>query len=244
MLRVKNEERRITACLASIVSVFDEIVVVDNGSTDRTAELLREFVEESGHKAAIRLFSYPFAIARCGEEHAATPEDSVHSLAYYYNWCLSRCTHAHVFKWDADMLLIGSAAGRLAAHLDALPRLTPTLISVPIQTVYRDQAGEFYAAVGEINQEPRVFTNMAAIRFRKGDHWEVLRPHLRVEKLAWSEVMVYEIKDTGMDEFSNWTSRDFPTERKQREWRNFNLVRSGRLHEGEFEKVEIGSGIS
>src|SRR5919201_2427572 len=36
MVRVLNEERRIWDCLASILDVFDEILVVDNGSTDST----------------------------------------------------------------------------------------------------------------------------------------------------------------------------------------------------------------
>ena len=41
-LLVKDEERTIEDCLAPIHELFDDILVVDTGSTDRTVELLRD----------------------------------------------------------------------------------------------------------------------------------------------------------------------------------------------------------
>ena len=40
---VRNEENNISKCLESAGGTFDEIVVVDTGSTDRTKEIAREF---------------------------------------------------------------------------------------------------------------------------------------------------------------------------------------------------------
>jgi len=40
---VKNEEEHIARCLASLVPVADEIIVVDTGSTDRTTDIARVF---------------------------------------------------------------------------------------------------------------------------------------------------------------------------------------------------------
>ena len=40
---VKNEERNLPACLASLKPVVDEMIVVDTGSTDRTADIATEF---------------------------------------------------------------------------------------------------------------------------------------------------------------------------------------------------------
>ncbi|MGK7922121.1 MAG: glycosyltransferase [Trichodesmium sp.] len=40
---VKNEEKNLPRCLASVKNVVDEIVVLDTGSTDRTTEIAKEF---------------------------------------------------------------------------------------------------------------------------------------------------------------------------------------------------------
>jgi len=48
-----NEENRLARALASVSSIVDEIVVVDSGSTDRTAEITRE----CGGKFVLRTFT-------------------------------------------------------------------------------------------------------------------------------------------------------------------------------------------
>ena len=40
---VRDEENNLPRCLESVRGIFDEIVVVDTGSVDRTAEIAREF---------------------------------------------------------------------------------------------------------------------------------------------------------------------------------------------------------
>ena len=40
---VRDEERNLEACLAPIAALFDEIVIVDTGSLDRTKEIARQF---------------------------------------------------------------------------------------------------------------------------------------------------------------------------------------------------------
>ena len=46
---VKNEERFLDQCLASVKDIADELIVIDTGSTDRTIEITREHGAQVGH---------------------------------------------------------------------------------------------------------------------------------------------------------------------------------------------------
>ena len=46
---VKNEERFLGQCLASVKDIADELIVIDTGSTDRTVEIAVEHGAQVGH---------------------------------------------------------------------------------------------------------------------------------------------------------------------------------------------------
>ena len=46
---VKNEERFLGQCLASVKDIANELIVIDTGSTDRTVEIAREHGAQVGH---------------------------------------------------------------------------------------------------------------------------------------------------------------------------------------------------
>jgi hypothetical protein len=46
---VKNEERFLGQCLASVKEIADELIVIDTGSIDRTVEIAREHGAQVGH---------------------------------------------------------------------------------------------------------------------------------------------------------------------------------------------------
>ncbi len=69
---MKNEAPKIRWCLASLLGLFDEIGVIDNDSEDDTRELVRAFKEQYDPGDTIKRYDYPFSVARCGPEHAAT----------------------------------------------------------------------------------------------------------------------------------------------------------------------------
>lgn len=72
-----NEEHNLGRALASLRDVADEVVIVDSGSTDRTAEISRE------HGA--RFFTQPWT-----------------SYAEQKNFAASQATHEWIFSMDAD----------------------------------------------------------------------------------------------------------------------------------------------
>jgi hypothetical protein len=238
MLRARNEENKIITCLSSILPLFDEIVFVDNGSVDSTLELVRRFKRDHDRNEVIVIHEYPHDVATYGERHQATPKDSVHSPVYFYNWCRAKCTRRYVCKWDADMALANGATDAFHAFLVSIAEGPQTLGSFPLQTLYR-AAGIWYLAKGDVNEEARVFPNRSAMRFEKALHWEALRTSgVELPTRSLGQMLAYELKDTAEDEFSHWTTTDFPTPRKKLEWRNFNLVKNGELSPELFEPLD------
>jgi glycosyltransferase involved in cell wall biosynthesis len=236
LLRVKNEEEKIYHCLASIHDVFDEIVFIDNDSEDRTLEIVCEFKQRHDREDKIKIYSYPFKIARCGPEHFNTPEDSVHSLCYYYNWALSKCLLKYVCKWDGDMILRKEAREPFKRFLQQLKRHKMCWI-VFGQAVYRDLASNHFLARGEINGEIRIFPNGFNPRFYKVDLYELLKSEPPLEEGQFDGVLFYELKFVTTDEFSHWSISDIPTERKKRELENFQLVKRNDISSPRFEKL-------
>ena len=228
MLRVKNEAPKIRCCLGSVFDLFDEIVVIDNGSSDGTQDLVRQFQREHDRDGKIALYDYPFSVSRCGPEHDATPEDSVHSLAYYYNWALSHCTRGYVCKWDADMVARREERGAFKDFLRHLDRREARAVLLKGQTVYKDASGRCFLSTDDLVAEPRVFPYGSENYYIKVEHYEALHlaPTLPTEEYGGG-VVFYELKFVDEDEFSHWSTRQFPSPRKRLEWENVERLRSG-----------------
>ncbi len=71
---VRNEEHNLPACLNSVAGLFDEIVVVDTGSTDRTKEIAAAF--------GARVFDFPW----CDNFAAARNEALRHATGDWIFW--------------------------------------------------------------------------------------------------------------------------------------------------------------
>lgn len=231
MLRIKNEELRILPCLESIIELFEEVVVIDNGSTDSSVTIVEKFKASHPLGNRVSLHFYPFAVARCGSEHNETPECSVHNLAYYYNWCVSRCRFSVICKWDADMLLSAKTEDKECFKryiMSLVLSKKPCIGSVPVQTMYIDSESKKYLARDEINQEVRFFPNNPSVYFEKAELWERIKSVLPINSRPLKKCFIYEVKDVADDEFSHWSSTTF-TGRKVIEYRNFMRVKNN-LH--------------
>ena len=237
MLRAKNEASNVPVVLPAILDLFDEVVFVDNGSTDETLARVIEVAQSHEHGDRIRVATYPFSVSRCGDEHWATPESSVRNLAYFYNWCLSQCSFSYVFKWDLDMVPMPGGDEALRKAFGAIDHDGAELWSVRCQTIYRSPEGRWFAANDEINREPRLHPNRATVRYHKARQWEALEPDIELTEQEVAAPCIYELKDTSVDEFDHWTDTDNLSPRKQVEYRNYCAVRDGEVADDRFTEL-------
>ncbi len=117
VMRVKNEVEFLERSINSVIDLVDELVIVDNCSTDGSADVIADFSNRFPRK--IKAFSYPHKIARYGEETlmlAATKEGrkSPSYLPNFYNWTTAQCAGPYILKWDGDTI----ATDALAPALD------------------------------------------------------------------------------------------------------------------------------
>ena len=106
MIRVKNEGSNIYNVLSSIKNCFDEIVVVDNNSSDNTIpEINRAARDFPSLRTKLKIHHYKFEIAKCGIDNFMEAQSSPNSLASFYNYSLKKCNFSKICKWDGDMIL-------------------------------------------------------------------------------------------------------------------------------------------
>jgi glycosyltransferase involved in cell wall biosynthesis len=218
--------------------VFDEIILVDNASDDNTIAIVRDLMAREDPAGRIRLLSYPYRLARFGPEHASTPDDSLHSAVYYTNWTLSHCTRRYVCKWDGDMVLVREMRAAFQDFLRGIQFGRRTCWTLSGQTVYRDDRGDYYLARGEVNKEIEIFPYSLLCRFKKRPHLESLQRPVIFPKKDFTPVCFFELKFADEDEFSHWSDREWPSERKRREWANYQLVRGGQVSPERFQRLE------
>jgi len=205
ILRVKNEEQKIIYCLTSIYDVFDEIVFIDNLSTDKTLEFVSTFKDKYDSQNKIKVYKYPHRISRCGSENSETPENSIQNLAYYYNWALSHCSFKYACKWDADMIFIKERKSSFRSFFNS--KLLPSrykVLRIKGQTIYRDFHNNYFVSAS-MNTEPRIFPFSYLNHYVKTEVWEDLmcQPPLLEEDAG--PAMYYELKFISEDELSHWS---------------------------------------
>lgn len=102
--RLKNADYFLEFCMESHLPYLDELILVDNWSCDRTKEICINL--KNKHPDKIKFYEYPYSVFPPSCKNWDIPSNSVHSLAYYYNWCFSKTKYSHVMKVDDDNFLL------------------------------------------------------------------------------------------------------------------------------------------
>jgi hypothetical protein len=230
VLRVRDEARSLPFVLPPLLRAVNRVVVIDNRSTDGTGDVAREVATGEGAADRLEVLPYPFAVARCGAEHLGTAADSVHSLAYFYNWSFSHVRTDYVLKWDGDMVLTDAAVAALrglAWQLEA----SEAVIRIPRHPLYVADDRLAFLDVELRNCEPWGWPNRPEHRFVKAMEWEMPLWSPDIGGVTLPERSCVELKYLDADEFDHWSDTGFDlsarTRRKRREFEVFNAIAGG-----------------
>jgi cephalosporin hydroxylase/glycosyltransferase involved in cell wall biosynthesis len=160
---VRNEENNLPACLESARDLFDEIVVVDTGSTDRTVEIARSF--------GARVFDFVW----------------VDDFAAARNTALARATGDYAFWLDADDVIDPPQRERLKLLLQSLTLANEAAFVVRCACDPDGSGGGGETVVDHI----RLFPLRGDVRWTYRVHEQIL-PSLRQVQVPvrWSDVTV------------------------------------------------------
>lgn len=101
VILTKNEQRHISRALVSVAAIADRVVVIDSGSTDRTAEIARD--------AGAEVLTRPWV-----------------NYATQFNWALGQLPDDTdwVLRLDADEIVTNGLAAEIQQRLQGLPGST------------------------------------------------------------------------------------------------------------------------
>ena len=133
---VKNESNTLARCLDSLKSIWDELIIVDTGSTDNTIELARAYTDKVYEFA----WTGNFSEAR--------------------NFALSKATCDYIYTADADEILEGDNVDRFLALKANLDDTTDV-----VQMYYGNQLDKGTVYNFDKELRPKLFKRLRPIRF-------------------------------------------------------------------------------
>ena len=207
IIRAKNEESNIKECIESVIDLVDEIIFVDNNSTDNTYNLMKKY--ENKYKK-IKLYQYNINVSKVGIEHKnALKNNNKNTLGTFYNWCLSKATKYNVFKWDADFICIKSNFIQLVEKYNLRNRDDKFSIWFTGKTLFENN-NKYYLNYNSFYDEFRIFSYKNNFCWYDGNTCEYTEPYLNScissKKYRFLHPLFYEIKRTSLDEFKERSS--------------------------------------
>jgi glycosyltransferase involved in cell wall biosynthesis len=174
-MRVKDERDWIAASVASVKGIADEIVIVDNGSSDGTYEILQEIAR--AEKGFIKLTKKP-ELHHCDLSNFAMEQTS-------FRW---------VFRWDGDMV----------AHTDGehpISQLRARILALNPRRYYLVYLRHINLSGDLFHQDPQemvhieeyVHTFSEAARFIHPGRFEAVKFPFYYKPLFWYEPYVFHV---------------------------------------------------
>lgn len=161
VIRVKNASPYIELSVLSIAPLCEEIIIVDNVSTDGSSEIYEKIKEKLSGRCVVKIFSYNENIELPGKDYAIRLKlNPKGSLARFYNFCFSLASSDYLLKWDAHMILMPFGVKLIQNELQKNPNL---IFFTGVEIFGRPLSLESYIRKRSLN-----------LKYVDGEHWERL----------------------------------------------------------------------
>ncbi|UBU95211.1 glycosyltransferase family 2 protein [Edwardsiella tarda] len=161
--RVKNGQAYIQMSILSIAPFVEEIIVIDNNSSDLTVSLVKELQRKLSNIVTIKIYSYSEKLCLAGDSYLANlKEGRGGSLADYYNYCFGLGSKNFLMKVDAHYIFFPNEMIRIVNAINS---------RVVDYITYRGV--EIYGK--DLSKEAFIFRRDINWRFIDGERFEYLQ---------------------------------------------------------------------